>query len=84
MSDKQSEFKDNPTTYHAQMRHQSKNKLELHDQSEYKLKSMTYHTSMRHETKMRLKESRTHTHYECERQRIQDDNDPPHPSETSK
>ena len=66
MSDKQSEFKDNSTTYHAQMRHQSKNKLELHDQSEYKLKSN--HTRMRHETKMRLKESRTHTQYECERQ----------------
>ena len=29
MSDKQSEFKDNPTTYHAQMRHQSKYRLEL-------------------------------------------------------
>ena len=68
MSDKQRESKDNSTTYHAQMRHQSKNKLELHDQSEYKLKSMTYHTRMRHETKMRLKESRTHTQYECERQ----------------
>ena len=40
MSDKQRESKDNSTTYHAQMRHQSKNKLELHDQSEYKLKSL--------------------------------------------
>ena len=66
MSDKQSEFKDSSTTYHAQMRHQSKNKLELHEQSEYKLKSMTYHTRMRHETKMRLKEERTHTQYERE------------------
>ena len=55
MSDKQSEFKDNSTTYHAQMWHQSKNKLELHDQSEYKRKSMTYQTRMRHETKMKLK-----------------------------
>ena len=29
MSDKQTEFKDSLTTYHAQMRHQSKYRLEL-------------------------------------------------------